>query len=44
MYYAAGFGGNYIVILPQYNMVIVTRWLESKTMPEFIRKVIAATK
>ena len=44
MYYAAGFGGNYIAILPQHNMVIVTRWLEPKTMPEFIRKVIAATK
>ena len=44
MYYAAGFGGNYIAIFPQHNMVIVTRWLEPKTMPEFIRKVMAAVK
>ena len=44
MYYAAGFGGNYIAIFPQHNMVIVTRWLEPKTMPEFIRKVMATVK
>jgi CubicO group peptidase (beta-lactamase class C family) len=28
LFYAAGFGGNYIIISPDQNMVIVTRWLE----------------
>ena len=37
MFYAAGFGGNF-VILPQHNMVVVTRWLAPKVMPEFIKK------
>lgn len=44
MYYAAGFGGNFIIILPEENMVVVTRWLEPKRMPEFLQKVLDATK
>ena len=42
MYYAAGFGGNYIVILPDQEMVIVTRWLEPKELGTFLQKVMAA--
>jgi len=44
MYYAAGFGGNFIIILPKENMVVVTRWLEPKKMPEFLQKVLDAIK
>ncbi|MGB1448762.1 MAG: serine hydrolase domain-containing protein [Flavobacteriaceae bacterium] len=44
MYYAAGFGGNFIIILPKENMVVVTRWLAPKQMSEFLEKVIKATK
>lgn len=44
MFYAAGFGGNFIVILPQHNMVVVTRWLAPKVMPEFIQKIMTAVK
>ena len=44
MYYAAGFGGNFIIILPKFNMVIVTRWLAPKTMQAFVQKVILATQ
>jgi len=39
LYYAAGFGGNYIIICPDHDMVIVTRWLEPSERPEFIRMV-----
>jgi CubicO group peptidase (beta-lactamase class C family) len=44
MYYAAGFGGNFIIIIPKENMVVVTRWLEPKAMPSFLEKVMDATK
>ncbi|MCK4856066.1 MAG: serine hydrolase, partial [Bacteroidales bacterium] len=40
LYYAAGFGGNYIVICPDHDMVIVTRWLEPSERPQFIKMVI----
>ena len=36
VFYAAGFGGNYIIIIPNQDMVIVTRWLEPKKLGEFI--------
>ncbi|MCK5465533.1 MAG: serine hydrolase, partial [Bacteroidales bacterium] len=39
LYFAAGFGGNYIIICPDHDMVIVTRWLEPSERPEFIRMV-----
>ena len=44
IYYAAGFGGNFIVIDKTHDMVIVTRWLEPKRIGEFValvRKSIA---
>lgn len=44
MYFAAGFGGNFIIIIPKENMVVVTRWLEPKAMPSFLEKVMDATK
>ena len=42
IYYAAGFGGNYIVIDEENDVVIVTRWLEPKQMGEFMKKVMTA--
>ena len=36
IYYAAGFGGNFIVVDKTNNMVIVTRWLEPSKMGEFM--------
>ncbi|WP_299899280.1 serine hydrolase [uncultured Aquimarina sp.] len=39
LYYAAGFGGNFIVIDQEQNLVIVTRWLEPKYIDEFVTKV-----
>ena len=42
IYYAAGFGGNFIVICPDEDMVIVTRWLEPGKIGEFMKLVYKA--
>ena len=42
VYYAAGFGGNYIVIDKEHDVVIVTRWLEPKKMGEMVKLVMDA--
>jgi CubicO group peptidase (beta-lactamase class C family) len=44
IYYAAGFGGNYIVVDKANNMVVVTRWLEPSQLSEFMNKLKAAIK
>lgn len=36
VFYAAGFGGNFIVIDRQKNLVVVTRWLEPSKIEEFM--------
>lgn len=40
MYYAAGFGGNFIVIDRENDLVIVTRWLEPSKIGEFMKLVM----
>ncbi len=42
LYYAAGFGGNFIVIDQKQNLVIVTRWLEPSQIDEFVTKIYNA--
>ena len=42
VYYAAGFGGNYIVIDKQNELVIVTRWLEPRYLKDFLNKLYSA--
>ena len=42
VYYAAGFGGNYIIIIPDRKIVVVTRWLEPKKLPEFMDHLFKA--
>ena len=42
LYYAAGFGGNYIVVDQQEDLVIVTRWLEPSKIGEMVRLVYEA--
>ena len=42
VYYAAGFGGNFIVVDQEHDLVIVTRWLEPKKIGELVRMVIEA--
>ena len=42
VFYAAGFGGNYIVVDQKNNLVIVTRWLEPSKMGEMMKLVYEA--
>lgn len=42
IFYAAGFGGNFIVIDKENDLVVVTRWLEPSKIGEFMTKVNAA--
>ncbi len=44
IYYAAGFGGNFIVIDKENDLVVVTRWLEPNKIGEFMTKVNTALK
>ncbi|MBQ4805280.1 serine hydrolase [Aquimarina sp. MMG015] len=39
LFYAAGFGGNFIVVDQKQNIVIVTRWLEPNKIDEFVTKI-----
>lgn len=39
IFYAAGFGGNFIIIDQKNNMVIVTRWLEPSELGNFLNLV-----
>lgn len=42
VYYAAGFGGNYIVIFEQQDLVIITRWLQPSKIGEMVTLVLSA--
>lgn len=42
VYYAAGFGGNFIVVAPEHDLVMVLRWLEPGQIGDFVRKVFEA--
>jgi len=39
IFYAAGFGGNFIIIDKANDIVVVTRWLEPSKIKEFMQKV-----
>ena len=41
IYYAAGFGGNFIVIDKENDLVVVTRWLEPNKIGTFVKLVNA---
>jgi CubicO group peptidase (beta-lactamase class C family) len=42
VYYAAGFGGNYIVIDREHDLVVVTRWLEPSKIGMMMKLVTEA--
>ena len=42
IYFAAGFGGNYIIIDQEHDLVVVTRWLEPSKREDFVRMVLDA--
>ncbi|TAH22221.1 MAG: class C beta-lactamase-related serine hydrolase [Cytophagales bacterium] len=42
IYYAAGFGGNYIVVDEKHDLVVVARWIDDTKMNDFISLIIRA--
>jgi CubicO group peptidase (beta-lactamase class C family) len=44
IYYASGFGGNYIVVDNEHDLVIAVRWLEPSRLKEFVQLVIRSTE
>ncbi|RNC92012.1 MAG: class C beta-lactamase-related serine hydrolase [Allomuricauda sp.] len=42
VFYAAGFGGNFIIVDQEKGLVVVTRWLEPQKVGEFMRLVTKA--
>jgi len=42
IFYAAGFGGNFIVIDQEKDLVVVTRWLEPSKIETFMNKIYNA--
>jgi CubicO group peptidase (beta-lactamase class C family) len=42
IYYAAGFGGNFIIIDTNQNLLVVTRWLEPSKIEEFMQTLTKA--
>ncbi len=44
LYYAAGFGGNYIIIDEVNDIVVVTRWMDDARVDEFYRMLLKAVE
>ena len=44
VYYAAGYGGNYIIIDEANDLVLVTRWMDDGKIAELLRIATAAVK
>lgn len=44
IYYAAGFGGNFVVIDKKHDLLIVTRWLEPNKIGEFVDLVLKSVE
>lgn len=44
IFYASGFGGNFIVIDQENDLLIVTRWLEPSKLEEFLKLVYKSLK
>ncbi|TVR16197.1 MAG: class C beta-lactamase-related serine hydrolase [Balneolaceae bacterium] len=42
VYYAAGFGGNYIIIDEENDLVVVLRWIDNSALGEFMERVYQA--
>ncbi len=42
VFYASGFGGNYIVVDQENDLVIVTRWLQPAMLSDFLRLVYSS--
>jgi CubicO group peptidase (beta-lactamase class C family) len=42
VYYGSGFGGNYIVVIPENKIVIVARWMGRGTIGKFVKMILEA--
>ena len=42
VYYGAGFGGNYVIVDEENDLVIITRWLNGSALGEFVGKVYSS--
>jgi hypothetical protein len=44
IFYAVGYGGNYIIVDNENDLVIVTRWIDSNTIDKFVQMVLSSLK
>jgi CubicO group peptidase (beta-lactamase class C family) len=44
VYYAAGYGGNYIIVDKEHNLVVVTRWMDDSKIADVLRLIIQAAE
>jgi CubicO group peptidase (beta-lactamase class C family) len=44
IYYAAGYGGNYIIIDKEHELVVVTRWMDDAKVADVLRLIIQSTE
>ncbi len=44
VYYAAGYGGNYIVVDKEHDLVVVTRWIDDTKIADVLRLIIQSTE
>lgn len=44
IYYGSGFGGNYVIVVPDHDIVIVARWIDSSKIGELVKKVVESHK
>ncbi len=44
VYYAQGFGGNYIIVDNEHDLVVVTRWLDTTKTGELMKLIIKAVE
>ncbi len=44
IYYANGFGGNYIVVDNEHDIVIVVRWIDSNKIGDLVKLIISSTE
>ncbi len=42
IYYAVGYGGNYIIVDKEHDTVVVLRWMDSDLVGEFMKKLLKA--
>jgi CubicO group peptidase (beta-lactamase class C family) len=44
VYYAVGFGGNYIIVDKEHDLVVVARWLDDAKVADVLRLIIQSAE